>query len=158
MKRYLKTFANRESAVQAAKVAVVGVLNTVVSFALFNVFLALGASWFVSVTASFALTTFMSYVVNRRWTFELTDGRVSGSETASFFAVNVVAYVATVGIMAAAEALFGPLGTVGYNAAMLGAAGLLILPKLAGYRDIVFSRALRETPDVGEPDAAIVGL
>ena len=157
MKRYLRTFANRESAVQAVKVAVVGVLNTVVSFSLFNVFLAIGASWFISVTASFALTTFMSYVVNRRWTFDLTDGRVSGSETASFFAVNVVAYVATVGIMAGAEALFGPLGTVGYNAAMLGAAGLLILPKLAGYRDIVFSRALREVPDAGgETDPVVV--
>lgn len=159
MRRYLKSFANRESAVQAAKVAVVGVLNTVVSFSLFNVFLAIGASWFVSVSASFALTTFMSYVVNRRWTFDLTDGRVSGSETASFFAVNVVAYVATVGIMAAAEALLGPLGTLGYNASMLVAAALLILPKLAGYRDIVFSRALREVPDAaGEPDAAVSTL
>ena len=142
MKRYLKSFANRESAVQAVKVALVGVLNTVVSFTLFNIFLAIGLGWFVSVTASFALTTFMSYLINRRWTFELTDGRVSASETASFFGVNIAAYVATVGIMWVAETLFGPLGTIGYNLAMLLAAGLLILPKLAGYRDIVFSKAL----------------
>ena len=104
-----------------------------------------GLGWFVSVSASFALTTFMSYLVNRRWTFELTDGRVSGSETASFFAVNIVAYLATVGIMWVAETVFGPLGTIGYNLAMLVAAGLLILPKLAGYRDIVFSKAIAET-------------
>lgn len=145
MKNYLKTFANRESAVQAVKVAIVGVFNTVVSFTLFNVFLVIGLSWFVSVTASFALTTFMSYLINRRWTFELTDGRVSGSETLSFFGVNIVAYFATVAIMWVAETLIGPLGTIGYNAAMLFAAGLLILPKLAGYRDIVFSRAIEET-------------
>ena len=145
MKNYLKTFANRESAVQAVKVAIVGVFNTVVSFTLFNVFLVIGLSWFVSVTASFALTTFMSYLINRRWTFELTDGRVSGSETLSFFGVNIAAYFATVAIMWVAETLFGPLGTIGYNAAMLFAAGLLILPKLAGYRDIVFSRAIEET-------------
>ena len=145
MKNYLKTFANRESAVQAVKVAIVGVFNTVVSFTLFNVFLVIGLSWFVSVTASFALTTFMSYLINRRWTFELTDGRVSGSETLSFFGVNIVAYFATVAIMWVAETVFGPLGTIGYNAAMLFAAGLLILPKLAGYRDIVFSRAIEET-------------
>lgn len=144
MKNYLRSFANRESAVQAVKVALVGVLNTIVSFTLFNVFLLVGLSWFVSVSASFGLTTFMSYLINRRWTFELTDGRVSGSETASFFAVNIVAYLATVGIMWLAETLFGPLGTIGYNAAMLVAAGLLILPKLAGYRDIVFSKALAE--------------
>ena len=144
MKNYLKTFANRESAVQAIKVAVVGVVNTVVSFSLFNLFLAVGFGWFVSVSASFALTTFMSYVVNRRWTFSLGDGRVSGSETVSFFAVNIVAYAATVGIMWVAETVFGPLSTIGYNLAMLVAAGLLILPKLAGYRDIVFSKALAE--------------
>lgn len=145
MKSYLKSFANRESAMQAVKVAVVGVLNTLVSFALFNLFLVIGFGWFVSVSASFALTTFMSYVVNRRWTFSLSDGRVSGSETVSFFAVNIVAYVATVGIMWVAETVFGPLSTIGYNLAMLAAAGFLILPKLAGYRDIVFSKAIKET-------------
>ena len=73
MKNYLISFANRESMVQAIKVAVVGVFNTVVSFSLFNVFLALGLSWFVSITTSFTLTTFMSYLLNRRWTFELRD-------------------------------------------------------------------------------------
>ncbi len=41
-----------------------------------------------------------------------------------------------------AETLFGPLGTLGYNLALLFASGLLILPKLAGYRDIVFWKAL----------------
>ena len=132
MRSYLLTFANRESAVQAIKVALVGVLNTVVSFTLFNVFLLSGLSWFVSVTASFALTTFLSYLLNRRWTFDLTDGRVSGAETASFFAVNIAAYFATVAILWLAEALFGPLSTLGYNIAMIFAAGLLILPKLAG--------------------------
>jgi putative flippase GtrA len=144
VKRYLQTFANRTTAVQAVKVALVGVANTVVSITLFNVFLALGISWFVSVSMAFVLTTFMSYVVNRRWTFDLTDGRVSTSETASFFAVNGFAYLATIGIMGFAEALFGPLDTLGYNAALAVAAGLLILPKLAGYRDVVFSRALGE--------------
>lgn len=127
---------------QAVKVAIVGVMNTVVSFTLFNIFLATGLSWFVSITTSFTLTTFLSYVVNRRWTFALKDGRVSGKETVSFFGVNVAAYLATVGIMWLAETLFGPLGTLGYNAAMLFAAGLLILPKLAGYRDVVFNSAL----------------
>lgn len=145
MKSYLRTFVNRESAVQAIKVALVGVLNTVVSFTLFNIFLVVGFGWFVSVTASFGITTFMSYLVNRRWTFALTDGAVSAGETVSFFGVNIAAYVGTVGIMWVAEALFGPLGTIGYNVAMLFAAGLLILPKLAGYRDIVFSHAIEAT-------------
>lgn len=150
MKQYLQSFANRASAIQAVKVAAVGVVNTVVSFSLFNVFLAMGMAWFGSVSLSFALTTFMSYVVNRYWTFELRDGKVSGAETVSFFGVNLVAYLATVGIMWFAEVVFGPLGTIGYNVAMLVAAGALILPKLAGYRDIVFSKAL------AQPDAPAV--
>ena len=36
MKEYLKTFANRESLVQAVKVATVGVFNTVATFIIFN--------------------------------------------------------------------------------------------------------------------------
>lgn len=137
------TFANRESAIQLVKVGIVGVFNTIVSFTLFNILLAAGLSWFWSISVAFALTTFVSYLLNRRWTFALTDGHVSASETVSFFGVNIAAYFGSVGIMWLAETLFGPLDTIGYNIALLVAAGLLILPKLAGYRDIVFGRALR---------------
>ncbi len=144
MKNYLKTFANKESLNQAVKVGLVGVLNTIVSFALFNVFLTLGMSWFWSITVSFALTTFMSYLINRRWTFELKDGKVSGRETVSFFVVNVAAYFASVAIVWIADVMFGPLDRLGYNVALVFAAGLLILPKLAGYRDVVFRKALSE--------------
>ena len=147
MKNYIKTFANRQSLVQAIRVGLVGVFNTIVSFALFNIFLTFGWSWFWAITVSFALTTFMSYLINRRWTFELKDGRVNGRETAAFFAVNIVAYLASVAIVWIAETLFGPLSRLGYNLALIVAAGLLILPKLAGYRDIVFSRALDDRED-----------
>lgn len=144
MKKYLRTFANRESFTQVIKVGIVGVFNTVVSFALFNVFLLMGWPWFWSITVSFAATTFMSYLLNRRWTFALKDGKVSGRETASFFGVNIVGYFASVGIIWLADSLLGPLSTLGYNLALLFAGGLLILPKLAGYRDVVFDRALQE--------------
>lgn len=151
MKKYLRTFANRESFTQVIKVGIVGVFNTVVSFALFNVFLLMGWPWFWSITVSFTATTFMSYLLNRRWTFALKDGKVSGRETASFFGVNIVAYFASVGIIWLADTLLGPLSTLGYNLALLFAAGLLILPKLAGYRDLVFGRALKERSE--EPSA-----
>jgi putative flippase GtrA len=145
VKNYLQSFANRESFVQAIKVGLVGVFNTLVSFALFNIFLTMGWSWFWAVTVSFALTTFMSYVINRRWTFDLKDGRVSGRETIAFFVVNLVAYVASIAFIAGAEAIFGDLDRLGYNLALGVAAGIMILPKLAGYRDIVFSKALTES-------------
>jgi putative flippase GtrA len=147
VKNYLKTFANKESFVQAMRVAAVGVINTFVSFALFNVFLTMRWSWFWAITVSFALTTFMSYLINRRWTFELKDGRVNGRETAAFFGVNILAYLASVAIVWVADAFFGPLSRLGYNLALVVAAGLLILPKLAGYRDVVFSRALDDRED-----------
>ncbi|MEE8458096.1 MAG: GtrA family protein [Acidimicrobiia bacterium] len=148
MKRYLKSFVNRESLNQAIKVGIVGVFNTVVSFSLFNVFRVMGASPQWSLATSFALTTFMSYLINRRWTFALKDGKVSGRETASFFGVNVVAYAVSAGFMALAQNWFGPLSRLGENFVLLVAAGLLILPKLAGYRDIVFGKALEEKAEV----------
>ncbi len=144
MRSYLQTFANRESLFQAIKVGIVGVFNTVVSFAMFNLLLVVvGWAWFPSITVSFAVTTFLSYLINRRWTFSLTGGGVSGRETLSFFGVNIVAYFASVVIMWIAETLFGPLSPLGSNLALLFAAGVLILPKLAGYRDLVFGKALR---------------
>jgi putative flippase GtrA len=154
VKNYLKTFANRESMNQAIKVGTVGVLNTIVSFSLFNVFRVTGASPQWALAISFALTTFMSYLINRRWTFSLKDGKVSGKETASFFGVNIVAYAVSAGIMALAQNWFGPLTRLGENLVLVIAAGLLILPKLAGYRDIVFGKALKDTDK--EPDVAVV--
>jgi putative flippase GtrA len=144
VKDYLRTFANRESLNQAIKVGIVGVFNTIVSFSLFNVFRVMGISPQWSLAIAFGLTTFMSYLINRRWTFELKDGRVSGRETASFFGVNVVAYAVSAGIMALAQTWFGPLSRPGENLVLIIAAGLLILPKLAGYRDIVFGKALED--------------
>jgi putative flippase GtrA len=148
VKKYLKSFANRESLNQAIKVGIVGVFNTVVSFSLFNVFRVMGVSPQWSLAISFALTTFMSYLINRRWTFALKDGKVSGRETASFFGVNVVAYAVSAGIMAMAQTWFGPLSRLGENFVLIVAAGVLILPKLAGYRDIVFGKALEEKTEV----------
>jgi putative flippase GtrA len=151
VKSYLKTFANRRSMDQAIKVGIVGVFNTVVSFSLFNVFRMMGVSPQWSLAISFGLTTFVSYLINRRWTFDLKDGRVSGRETVSFFGVNIVAYAVSAAIMALAQTWFGPLSRLGENFVLVVAAGLLILPKLAGYRDIVFGRALE---DQGEPAMA----
>ena len=144
MKRYLGTFANKESLIQGVKVVIVGVFNTAASFALFNVVLIAGSNWFTAITVAWTVTTFLSYLINRRWTFALVDGHVSGRETLAFFAVNLVAYLASVGIIWLAEELFGPLSRLGYNIALLAAAGILILPKLASYRDLVFGQALKK--------------
>ena len=149
MRNYLKTFANKESLVQALKVGAVGVFNTAGTFVIFNAMRLAGLSVFVAITVAYIVTTFLSYLINRRWTFALVDGHVSGRETVAFFGVNIVAYVASVSMVWLADQLFGPLSRIGENVALLAAAMILILPKLASYRDLVFGRALREKTDSG---------
>jgi len=145
VKQYVESFLNRESLGQFVKVGAVGVINTLVSFALFNLFLA-GFAWssVVSVSLAFAITTFLSYVLNRVWTFELRDGAVSGRETAQFYLVNVAAWAATAGTMWLAESLFGPLSKLAANGVYLFMTVAILVPKFASYRDIVFGRALAE--------------
>lgn len=142
MTRYLRSFLTRESAGQFMKVGVVGVFNTVTSFGLFNIFLAVGWSWFWAVAWAFAITTFLSYLLNRRWTFRL-DGDVSGRETLHFYLVNLAAWGATEVILWVADTAWGPLSTAQANLAYVFSAIVILIPKFASYRDIVFRPALR---------------
>lgn len=149
MKHYFGSFLNRKSLGQFAKVGIVGVVNTVVSFALFNLFLVvLDWSSVASVTVAFAITTFLSYLLNRMWAFDLNDGKVSGRETIQFYVVNGAAWAATAGIMWGAEAAFGPLSDLTANGVYLFASIAILVPKFASYRDIVFGRALEEAEPV----------
>ena len=151
VKRYLRSFGNREALGQLVRVGVIGVVNTVVSFALFNLFVVmLGAAGqegndlelFVATAASFIITTFLAYVLNRRWSFALTEGGLSGRETARFYLINMAALGVTTLVVSGANALWGPLSQLGANVAYGAAALLIILPKFAGYRDVVFKDAL----------------
>jgi len=143
MKRYLSTFLTREAFGQFMKVGLVGIANTIVSFSLFNLFLWIGWGPVLAVSVAFALTTFMSYLLNRIWTFELKDGKVSGRETLHFYLVNLAAWAGTAGAMWAAEAFFGPLSKIAANVVYLVTSIVILLPKFASYRDIVFGRAIK---------------
>ena len=153
MKNYLKSLFTPEAMVQLVKVGLVGVVNTVVSFTLFNVFLIVlggtktvdeGFNWeqFWSIALSFLIATFVSYVLNRRWTFRLSEPGEIRRETANFVAINVVAWAVTQGVVGGADWLWGPLTRLEQNFFYLLAAALIIVPKFAGYRDIVFRRAI----------------
>ncbi len=146
MTGYLRSFLNRESFGQFLKVGAVGVFNTALSFALFNLFLAVGWSWFWAVAWAFGITTFVSYVLNRRWTFGL-DGNVTGRETANFYLVNLLAWGATEAILWVADLVWGPLSTAQANLAYVAAAIVILIPKFAGYRDVVFRSSLRAAGD-----------
>jgi putative flippase GtrA len=144
MKRYFSTFLTREALGQFLKVGLVGIANTIVSFALFNVFLWVGWWSVLAVSVAFALTTFMSYLLNRFWAFQLKDGKVSGKETFNFYLVNIAAWAGTAGAMWAAEALFGPLSKIAANIVYLVTSIVILVPKFASYRDLVFGNAIED--------------
>lgn len=143
---YLKSFFTAEALGQMGKLAVIGVLNTAVDFALFNVFLLLRWPLAVAVTVAFLLATVVSYVLNRRWTFQLRDSWFKAGETGMFVIVNGIALAVTNGIVLGADLWLGPLSALGANLAKLAAAVVILLPKFAGYRDVVFRRAVARAP------------
>ncbi|MFZ0493027.1 MAG: GtrA family protein [Acidimicrobiia bacterium] len=149
MRAYLRSFLTKEAFGQFIRLSLIGGLNTLVYFLLLNVFRwAVHVSAFWSITLAFALATAMSYVLNRRWTFQLRDGRLSVRETAWFYLVNVIAWAVTEAIVKGAEAMLGDLGPLELNAANIVATLIILIPKFAGYRDVVFGKALRS----GEQD------
>ena len=162
MKNYVKSLFTPEALRQLAKVGLVGVVNTIISFTLFNVFLIVlggtktvdeGFNWeqFWSIGLSFLIATFVSYVLNRRWTFRLSEPGEIRRETANFVAINVVAWVVTQAVVGGADWVWGPLTRLEQNFFYLLAAALIIVPKFAGYRDIVFRKAIdrKEMASIG---------
>ncbi len=144
MKNYLRSFTTRDAGSQMARLAIIGVVNTANYFLLFNILRPMGVSLFWSVTIAFAAATLGSYVLNRRWTFGLSENAGSMRETVEFYAVNLVAWGVTILIVTGADRLFGPLGTIGENVASVVAAVIILVPKFASYRDVVFRRALQQ--------------
>jgi putative flippase GtrA len=138
----IRSFAAGESGRQVARLAVIGVLNTINFFLLMNLLRFAGVGLIPAVTIAFAAATFVSYVLNRRWTFGLEENAGSATETAKFYLVNIGAWAVTVAVISATDWLFGPLNRVGENLASLAAAALTLLPKFVSYRDIVFGKAL----------------
>jgi len=148
MKNYLRTLTTRQSGVQLARLGAIGVVNTITDFLLFNIArVVLDMPRTASITVAFGLATLLSYVLNRRWTFGLTANAGGMQETAVFFLVNIVAWAVTVAVVNLADIWFGPLTVMGENIAKLAAAMLILVPKFASYRDVVFRKALRSAGD-----------
>jgi len=144
MRAYLRSFLTREAAGQFVRLSFIGGLNTIVDFSLFNLLRAgFHFSLFWSVTLAFTFATALSYVLNRKWTFRLSANRGSVRETVWFYVVNLAAWGVTVAIVDGAEVIFGELTLLQANLAKVAATAIILIPKFAGYRDVVFGRALR---------------
>lgn len=145
MTAYLRSFANRESAGQFARVTIIGVFNSIVDFGLFNLLhYGIDIPLLVAGALAFLAGAFGSYFLNRYWTFGLRDGWGSAVETGAFVVINVVALGVTEAFLAAADAWWGPLEPLAANVTKVAAALVILVPKFAGYRDLVFHRSLEK--------------
>ena len=152
MKSYLKTFLTRETASQFAKLSMIGFVNAGVYFSSLNVFRTLDIPLMTRTTLAFALATLVSYFLNRRWTFRIRSGWGSMRETGKFFVINVAAWAVTLAVVKLADINLDGLSRLEENLANFFATGLILLPKFASYRDVVFRSALRH--DGRDPIAA----
>ena len=161
MRNYVKSLFTPTAIRQLIKVSLVGVVNTIFSFTLFNIFLSLlggtkavdqGFNWqqFWAIALSFLIGTFLSYLLNRRWTFELSEAGETRRETTRFVAINVVAWALTQLIVGGADWIWGPLTRLQQNFFYLLASAFIIVPKFASYRDLVFRKAIDAQEDEAE--------
>lgn len=142
MKNYLKSLVTGEGLTQLVKVGVIGVFNTIVHFGILNVLFAvvgLSGSW--STGIAFVVATMGSYFLNRHWTFAIKHGHGLVRESVMFFGVNLVSLAVTLVVVELTDRWFGPLDTLLLNVANLAAVGVVLIPKFASYRDLVFKRS-----------------
>ncbi|GBE24635.1 GtrA-like protein [bacterium BMS3Bbin02] len=146
MKRYLATFANKKAVGQVVKMGLIGLGNTLFYFAVFNVLRVLGVELRPANVIAFTIGTALAYVLNRKWTFDADEATGSLKETAKFFGVNVVALMITDQMIAFADRRF-ELTRIGENLVLVVAAAIILLPKFAAYRDLVFGSDLNNNSD-----------
>jgi putative flippase GtrA len=151
LKNYVKTFVHREALGQMFRLGLIGGFNTVFTLSLSVLFrdvFSMRDEW--AVTAAWVVGTLVSYALNRTWTFSLDTEGANARETLHFFGVNVVAGVLTVAIVWLARRIFGALSNLEFILAQLVAAGIIVIPKFAAYRDVVFRRSLEDAREAKE--------
>jgi len=142
VRNYVKTLMHREALTQMVKLGFIGGFNTFVTLALSLLFRKLGMIDEFAVAAAWVLGTLLSYFLNRRWTFSLETKGANVRETSHFFVVNVVAGALTVGFVFLAGRLRGDLSDAEFLGAQIIASAIIVIPKFAAYRDVVFKRSL----------------
>jgi putative flippase GtrA len=144
VKKYVKTLLHREAIIQMLKLGFIGGFNTVVTLALSLFFRKIGIGDELAVAFAWILGTLLSYFLNRRWTFALATSGASVRETSHFFGVNIVAGALTVAFVWLAGRLQGDLSDTEFLGAQIIASAIIVIPKFAAYRDVVFKRSLTD--------------
>jgi len=145
MRNYVKTLMHRDALVQMVKLGFIGGFNTIFTLAISLLFRKLGMLDEVAVASAWIIGTLVSYFLNRRWTFSLETKGANVRETSHFFGVNVVAGALTVGFVFLAGRLRGDLSDVEFLGAQIIASAIIVIPKFAAYRDVVFKKSLESS-------------
>ena len=144
MRNYLKTLVHPEAIIQMVKLGFIGGFNTVLTLGLSLVFRKAGMPDEFAVASAWVIGTLVSYFLNRRWTFSLDTSGANVRETSHFFVVNIVAGTLTVGFVWLAGLLLGELSDFEFLGAQIVASIIIVIPKFAAYRDVVFRRSLSD--------------
>ena len=153
MKNYVKSLLHREALGQMMRLGLIGGFNTVLTLGMSVMFrevfsfedeLAVAAAWTIG--------TLVSYALNRTWTFSLDTDGANARETLHFFGVNVVAAALTVFIVWLAGRTFGTLNNFEFILAQLVGAAIIVIPKFAAYRDVVFRKSLADAKETKTVD------
>ncbi|RKN43442.1 GtrA family protein [Micromonospora endolithica] len=134
---------------EAFKFGIVGGINTVINYAVFN---ALILTVFVNgelkaAVVATVLATITSYLMNRHWTYRDRPKSAMQREYALFFLFNGAGLLIELGVLAAAKYGFGVTGLLALNIAKTGGVVLATLFRFWSYRTFVFQPAPAHAAD-----------
>lgn len=145
---------------EAFKFGLVGGINTVINYAVFN---ALALTVFVdgqlkAAVVATVVATITSYLMNRHWTYRDRPKSAMRREYALFFFFNGVGLLIELGVLAAAKYGLGVTGLLALNIAKTGGVVLATLFRFWSYRTFVFQPAApAEAPRRGRACRATSG-
>jgi putative flippase GtrA len=121
---------------EGGKFLVVGLIGTVVTFAVANALHGLGK--YTAVTIATIVATVITYVGNRFWTFKHREGQGTTRESAIFFVLNGVGLLIYYACIWLIQDVAGLKGKLWYNAALVIGTGLGTLFRFWSYRKWVW--------------------
>ncbi|TCM17104.1 putative flippase GtrA [Novosphingobium sp. PhB165] len=110
----------------ALRFGLVGVVNTLVGFAMIALLLHLGAGDWLANAASYAVGLCVSFTLNRRWTFGVR-GAVATQEVTRFLTVFALSYAVNVAVLGTMRSLGFAENLIGQGTAMVAYSAIFFL-------------------------------